>query len=910
MKDMDIAVREEKIIFDMPHAEAINEARLSHLETLELFLENQTVLEVGSGIGKLTGFFEKKRCKVLSTESRLENIAEHIKRFPHRRVEFADLNTPGSHDKLGLFEVVVCYGTLYHLNNPLLALEDLSKICTKIFLLETCVHPTDNGQINPVSENCSEKDQAMHGIGCRPGRDWIFYHLKKLFPYVYATKTQPRHPDFPLEWPAVNSKGNKRAVFIASRTPIFSDQLINYLPKKQTRHTNFAFHHFLDTLKAIDKRLYYRDQSAASLDSLEKLAKDHDPTVIVELGTLAGSSLRAWLKATDTASIHAVDFNFDKLQETKKYFPFDDRRVVFHQKDIMGLDFASLWTENDRVLFFVDAHDAPGSPVMAHVLQNALPHLPEGSLVVVDDLWFSPRRLTADDVQEFFRDHLLPQIDELQCFSGCFGPYHGGGSFMGFSEVVPLLKFVNSRKVALSFEDGGKHAWFSWDRRRHRNSSESSGLSQADQWGALVYNPLECRVNEPLAGEILPKAADCFGQGKIQDAGNLLVDLVRKEPSQVAYYALAVCTARMGQLDQACKLANMALGQGTPHVRVNRLIHDLEQRVGRPKVQLTGRKGLTIFAMPKAFKGHEALIQKNAIRSWARLEPSPEIILMGDDNGVREMALEIGARHVPDIAANEFGTPLVDKIFHKAWQLGANDIMAYVNADIILLDDFLQAVEQVTGRFKDFLVVGQRWDLPVFKAINFDDSLWKKRLKTEIGQHGFLHAETGMDYFIHPRGIWRGIPPFALGRTAWDNWLIKQPLEDGWPVVDGTGFITAIHQDHGYGHCLEGRQGVWCGVEAQRNKAMAGFLGLNCITTAAAWAFDLDGRIISRPYRAPVFHTEAAKRKRLDWLLRQSKRLEEIGRKDLAEFYNEAAGALLSEFSVQQQRQNTLKAAV
>jgi hypothetical protein len=39
----------------------------------------------------------------------------------------------------------------------------------------------------------------------------------------------------------------------------------------------------------------------------------------------------------------------------------------------------------------VDAHDLPGVPIMEHVLTRALPALPDGSLVVVDDLWFAPK---------------------------------------------------------------------------------------------------------------------------------------------------------------------------------------------------------------------------------------------------------------------------------------------------------------------------------------------------------------------------------------------------------------------------------------------------------------------------------------------------------------------------------------
>jgi hypothetical protein len=49
---------------------------------------------------------------------------------------------------------------------------------------------------------------------------------------------------------------------------------------------------------------------------------------------------------------------------------------------------------------------------------------------------------------------------------------------------------------------------------------------------------------------------------------------------------------------------------------------------------------LTIFTIPKPFRGHIEVIQRNAIESWLRLRPQCEIILCGDDPGVAEAASE------------------------------------------------------------------------------------------------------------------------------------------------------------------------------------------------------------------------------------------------------------------------------
>lgn len=651
--------------------------------------------------------------------------------------------------------------------------------------------------------------------------------------------------------------------------------------------------HGREILRAIHPRLYDdRDEPMDALQSFMKLAFRCKPSVIVVLGHLSAPSLIMWLQSAPAVHIYAADLSFSPLRETVNYFPLDLTRVTLHEQATLSLDFTKLWTEHDRVLFFIGTSDPQNAPIIEHVLQHALSRLPRGSMVVIDNVWHSPVRLTQTSAQNYFDTVMLADIDELQCVKAHYAPYHLGGSFMGFIETTPLLEFANSRRIDLGYDPGGKHVWFPWDGERQRKQKSLHHDWDEQESGFIEYNPLAVRANEPLASRILPKVARLYQQGQLQESVRLLVDLINKELSHSACFSLAVCQARLGQLDDAYILAQLARQTAKESWRINRLTDDLELRVGRPKVRMTGRKGLTIFAVPKAFKGHEAVIQKNAIRSWALLDPKPEIILMGNDHGVREMALEVGARHIPDIATNEFGTPLVDNIFRKAWDEAANDILAYVNADIILMNDFQAAAARVIEQFPEFLVIGQRWDLPIWEEIDFQSPAWLETLWKDVQENGFLHAETGLDYFIHLRGLWRGIPPFALGRTAWDNWLVKRPHEDKIPIIDGTGFITAVHQDHGYGHCLGGMEGAWKGVEAARNRAMAGTIDDNSFTSAAKWKLSSSCAIHINNQMKPKWRTNEFTKNYKAWLLRQMKRTNKIGHPTLNKFYKEKYNAI------------------
>jgi len=228
---------------------------------------------------------------------------------------------------------------------------------------------------------------------------------------------------------------------------------------------------------------------------------------------------------------------------------------------------------------------------------------------------------------------------------------------------------------------------------------------------------------------------------------------------------------------------------------------------------------LTLFAIPKPFYGHINIIQRNAITSWTLLRPRPEIILLGKEEGTAEIARELNLLHVPHIACNEYGTPQVNSIFAIAQKVGKSSRFAYVNTDIILLEDFIRAIEQVS--FPQFMLSGQRWNLDINNPIDFTVADWQEQLLARVKEEGKLEGPQAMDYFVFPRGLYQDIPPFAIGRFSWDNWLLYQALNLNIPLIDGTTAITAVHQNHGYKHGLQGEE-LRMSVEAKTNEQLLG----------------------------------------------------------------------------------------
>ena len=86
---------------------------------------------------------------------------------------------------------------------------------------------------------------------------------------------------------------------------------------------------------------------------------------------------------------------------------------------------------------------------------------------------------------------------------------------------------------------------------------------------------------------------------------------------------------------------------------------------------------------------------------------------------------------------------------------------------------------------------------------------------------GRRRGADALDYFLFSPGLFAEVPPFAVGRTVWDNWLVWKARDEGALVVDASSTVDAIHQDHSYAHV--GSLGkVRVSPEAEENRRLAG----------------------------------------------------------------------------------------
>jgi SAM-dependent methyltransferase len=214
--------------FDTEAALAINHARLAWLEAADLPLNAGRVLDIGAGVGHFISHYKKHGCTVVAADGRADNIQELIRRHPDVEAHVVD-----AHDidatVAGTFDVVHCFGLLYHLEDPVRALRRFAAICNRFMVLETMVCDAA-APVTLLADETKTVSQALRGLGCRPSPSFLALALNRVgFRHVYGASRAPRHQDFLFEWRdnlGTTRDGHPlRVVLVASHEPIDSPLL-------------------------------------------------------------------------------------------------------------------------------------------------------------------------------------------------------------------------------------------------------------------------------------------------------------------------------------------------------------------------------------------------------------------------------------------------------------------------------------------------------------------------------------------------------------------------------------------------------------------------------------------------------------------------------------------------------------
>jgi FkbM family methyltransferase len=154
-----------------------------------------SVLDAGCGVGFFSRILQECGLDVRGFDGRAENIAEARRRFPAIAFEQGDIES-AEILKLGRFDLTLCFGLLYHLENPMLAIRRLRALTGKGLLPESmCIPGSGAGMV--LREEPAAADQSLTEIGLYPSEACLVKMLYRAgFAAVYRVAELPDHDDF------------------------------------------------------------------------------------------------------------------------------------------------------------------------------------------------------------------------------------------------------------------------------------------------------------------------------------------------------------------------------------------------------------------------------------------------------------------------------------------------------------------------------------------------------------------------------------------------------------------------------------------------------------------------------------------------------------------------------------------
>ena len=211
--------------FDQQIYEELNVAREAVVRDLvpqlKATLPLTTAVDIGCGVGYFSNVLHSLGLNVLGLDAREENVLEARRRYPYLRFEIMNIEDSRLL-QFGEFDLVFCFGLLYHLENPFQAIRNLSAMTAKFALLEGVCYPSSESMMVLVDED-DLNDQGVNHIAFYPSELCL---LKMLYRSGYAScflpRTMPAHPVYnPPE-----GSFRYRTLLAASKHPLEMPSLI------------------------------------------------------------------------------------------------------------------------------------------------------------------------------------------------------------------------------------------------------------------------------------------------------------------------------------------------------------------------------------------------------------------------------------------------------------------------------------------------------------------------------------------------------------------------------------------------------------------------------------------------------------------------------------------------------------
>jgi FkbM family methyltransferase len=185
------------------------------VRALKPALELRSAVDAGCGVGFFTQTLTELGLATRGFDGRFENVVEARKRFPKIAFERGDIES-AEISALGTFDLVLCFGLLYHLESPMRAIRHLRALTGKGLLIESMCAPGDDaGMI--LREEPLQDDQSLTDMAFYPSEMCLVKMLYRAgFAHVYRVPRLPEHDDFR----ETNNHARRRTIVFASHQPV------------------------------------------------------------------------------------------------------------------------------------------------------------------------------------------------------------------------------------------------------------------------------------------------------------------------------------------------------------------------------------------------------------------------------------------------------------------------------------------------------------------------------------------------------------------------------------------------------------------------------------------------------------------------------------------------------------------
>ena len=206
-------------IFDRDAYQELNEARLSFLQPAfadaKTFFQARTAADVGCGLGYFTDKLRNLGFTATGLEGRRENAEEAKHRFPQLDFQVVNIEDPRAAE-VGTFDLVLCLGLLYHLENPLQAVRNLHALTGSLLILESQCTPEELPRM-VLFEEAAVEDQGLRHVAFYPSEGCLVKMLYVSgFTHVWRFRSAPDHADFRQ----TRNRKRVRTFLFAARTAV------------------------------------------------------------------------------------------------------------------------------------------------------------------------------------------------------------------------------------------------------------------------------------------------------------------------------------------------------------------------------------------------------------------------------------------------------------------------------------------------------------------------------------------------------------------------------------------------------------------------------------------------------------------------------------------------------------------